>query len=68
MRSLCRSFCAICPASSRHACMSGYLPGNGQRTALPWAARSIAVDRGNKFPLSDRNSPVALDGYINLKE
>ena len=38
MRSLCRSFCAICPATSRHPCRSGYLPGNGQRTAAPGAA------------------------------
>ena len=26
--------CAIRPASGRHACMGGHLPGNGQRTAL----------------------------------
>ena len=44
-------FCAIRPASACRACTGRHLPGNGQRQALPGAARSIAADREGLFPI-----------------
>ncbi len=46
--------CAIHPASSRHACMSGYLPGNGQRAAC----RKLAAIH----PASSRHA--CMSGYL----
>ncbi len=42
---------AIYPASDRSACMSRHLLDNGQRRALPGAARSIAMDRERLIPI-----------------
>ena len=42
---------AIYPASDRRACTSRHLLDNGQRRALPGAARSIAMDRERLIPI-----------------
>ena len=49
---LCRELAAIRPASGCRARTGRYLPGNGQRQAMPGAACSIALDRRD-FSLSD---------------
>ena len=43
--------CRDIPASDRSACMSRHLLDNGQRRALPGAARSIAMDRERLIPI-----------------
>ena len=48
------NFCAIRPASSRNACMSGYLSGNGQRTTcvVSWARYRVSGwGRSPSYPI-----------------
>ena len=62
--------CAIRPASDCRACTNRHLPGNGQRQALPGAARSIAVDREGLFPIrlkKDQWPEVAFNPIIPIR-
>ena len=71
-RSSCGAFLYVRYARQGTAVLarSRHLPGNGQRQALPGAARSIAVDREGLFPIrlkKDQWPEVAFNPIIPIR-